>query len=116
MSLEAALQENTQVVRELIARLTAAGVMSPTAQTMSGAELVVKIDTDAKDAAKNETVEAIDYEKQVRPLLVKVSTTKGRDALVALLAKFDVTKGDQLKPGQFGKVMAAATELLPVEV
>jgi trans-aconitate methyltransferase len=124
MSLEAALQENTAVMRELIARLTAG---STTAVTMPASEYVATLDaaeTKAEDLPitkrtdKAETkpaadaTEVIDYEKEVRPVLVKVSTTKGRDPLIALLAQFKVTKGDQLKPAQFGDVIAAANELL----
>jgi hypothetical protein len=117
MSLEAALQENTSVMRELIARLSSA---SSTAVTMPASEYVAKLDAAEKVTAPADTkVEAakpeaavIDYEKEVRPVLVKVSTTKGRDPLIALLAQFNVTKGDQLKPVQFGDVIAAANELL----
>lgn len=140
MSLEAALQENTSVMRELIARLTAIGLVSTTAVEMPASEYVAKLDaadkqTKATTAAeaiaeanaaaaaakaekaaaqgtKEDPAVAIDYEKEVRPVLVKVSTTKGRDPLIALLAQFKVTKGDQLKPTQFGDVIAAANELL----
>lgn len=138
MSLEAALQEHTAVMRELLARLTAGSL---TAVAMTGTEYVAKIDAEAAEqpaakpttaaeavaqakasaaaAAKAqettstaEATAALDYEKDVRPALVKVSTGKGRDALVALLAKFNVTKGDQLQPAQLADVLAAANELL----
>lgn len=126
MSLEAVIQENTEVMRELIARLSTSSL---TAVQMTGKQLVDKIDADTKATAKADTKaedtpitkrkdddkpaeDALNYEKEVRPVLVKVSTAKGRDALVALLAKFDVTKGDQLKASQLDKVLAAANELL----
>jgi hypothetical protein len=123
MSLEAVIQENTEVMRELIARLSTSSL---TAVQMTGKQLVDKVNADekaatSKDTAKSEakadtkadeTAEGLNYEKEVRPALVKVSTAKGRDALVALLDKFGVTKGDQLKPSQLAKVLAAANELL----
>ena len=152
MSLEAALQEHTAVMRELLARLSP----STTAIAMTGSEYVAQIDaeaaaevklpTTAKEAvaaakasaaaaavsvkksaekvqesaakvhaateAAAEAAAALDYEKDVRPLLVKVSTGKGRDALVALLKDFGATKGDQLKADQLEAVVAAANELL----
>lgn len=126
MSLEQVIQENTNAMRELIARLTATGLVSSTAVETTGSEYIAKIDaaeaktgtkaedlpiTKRKDDDKPEAA-SIDYEKEVRPVLVKVSTTKGRDPLIALLAQFKVTKGDQLKPAQFGDVIAAANELL----
>lgn len=122
MSLEAVIQENTEVMRELIARLSTSSL---TAVQMTGKQLVDKVNADEKAETKAEDLPitkrkdddkpeevALNYEKEVRPALVKVSTAKGRDALVALLAKFEVTKGDQLKPSQLADALAAATELL----
>lgn len=125
MSLEAVIQENTEVMRELIARLSTSSL---TAVQMTGKQLVDKIDADSKVTTTDTKAEdlpitkrkdddkpaeeALNYEKEVRPALVKVSTAKGRDALVALLARFEVTKGDQLKPAQLADALAAANELL----
>lgn len=144
MSLEAALQEHTAVMRELLARLTAG---SMTAVTMTGTEYVAKIDAEASEAAAAEAAPAkpttakdavaaakasaaaaeakaaeakpaateaaaLDYATHVRPRLLKVSTAKGRDAVVGLLSKFGVEKGDQLKADQLADALAAANELL----
>lgn len=118
MSLEAAIQENTSVMRELIGRLTAAGMMTgaPGKPEAAPADKPAKTAKAEVAAAEPETVKAIDYEKDVRPVLVKVSTTAGRDALIALLKQFGVTKGDQLKVTQFQDALNAANALLPVEV
>lgn len=112
MSLEAALQEHTQVMRELLARLSA-GTIAPAAASGTDRAATKAEDlpvTKRKDEDKpaKDAAPTIDYEKQVRPLLVKVSTTSGRDKLVELLAQFNVTKGDQLKPAQYADVIAAA--------
>lgn len=134
MSLELAIQENTNALRDLIARLS---TTSATAINMTGAEYVAKIDatvTDKVEAKKpattqtapetkaattapaaespSEPVAAIDYTKDVKPLLLKVSTSKGRDALVALLTKFGVAKGDQLPADKLGNVIAEVEILL----
>lgn len=129
MSLEAALQEHTQVMRELLARLSAGAIATgaPTAvdHPTNAAEAVAdakaraaaakaKDEQEAKEKAAD--TPAIDYVTQVRPRLVKVSTTVGRDKLEALLAEFGVAKGDQLKPAQYADVIAAAEKLIPVEV
>lgn len=134
MSLEAALQEHAQVMRELLARLTTGSL---TAVTMTGAEFIAKQDAPAADKVEakkpattqaaaetkaattapaaespSESAAAIDYIKDVKPLLVKVSTTKGRDALVALLTKFGVAKGDALPATVLGDVLAEIETVL----
>ena len=132
MSLETAILENTTALRELIRLLTPVAA-STTAITMTAAEYVAQIDaaevetkktaaipvaaeTEAATAApateSPSDVIAIDYTKDVKPLLLKVSTSKGRDALVTLLAKFGVAKGDQLPADALGNVLAEVNELL----
>lgn len=122
MSLEAALQENTSVMRELIARLGAAGVTLPATDAVASSDDTAaetkREKKPAPDHASKPPQKAEpafvppDYEKDVRPLLVKVSTGKGRDALVSLLSQFGAAKGDQLKTDQFTAVITAANELL----
>jgi hypothetical protein len=121
MSLEVAIQENTAALRELIARL---GTGSATAVTMTGKDYVESIDKKVgTTAAPKETTKpaetkqdteaaAIDYVNDVKPLLVKVSTTKGREALISLLAKFGVDKGDKLPAEKLPEVVATVNELL----
>lgn len=140
MSLESALQEHTAVLRELLAVLSnknplptmsateyvktldAADSARPESKaTANSADLKV-VATKVEDAAKAETkkeepksepkAEALDYGKDVKPLLLKVSASKGRDALVGLLSKFGVQKGDQLPADKLGAVVAEVNELL----
>ena len=127
MSLELAIQENTSALRDLIAHISATLAASPTAKTMTAAAYVAGIDTpttlvdaastkaetkaETKAGPKTEVV-AIDYTKEVKPLLVKVSTSKGRDALIGLLAKFGVTKGDQLPANELANVITEVQTLL----
>lgn len=55
---------------------------------------------------------ALTYEANVRPLALRLSAEKGRDALVALLAKFGVKKGQDLVPDQFPAFIDAANAAL----
>lgn len=133
MSLELAIKENTTAVTALFALLSA-----NTGKKMSAAEYLASLGVPATapteevkpespkpvatqtaetktakpEAAAASPSEPIDYNKQVKPLLLKVSANKGRDALVALLAKFGATKGDQLPADKLGDVLAEVETLL----
>jgi hypothetical protein len=131
MSLEIALQENTSALKALFALLSA-----NTGKQMNGAEYLATLAQPAAaevkaespkpaatqpaaeiKAAKPEAAaaspsEPIDYAKQVKPMLLKVSADKGRDALVTLLAKYGVTKGDKLPADKLGDVLAEVETLL----
>lgn len=140
MSLEAALQENTAVMRELIARLTAVpgaplvatpeGDKGPkpdakTAGTSRTAEAVNKPAADAlakKDAATAQELtgdaapaggDTTTYE-DVKRAILEVSKAKGRDAAIKVLAQFGATKGPDLqsKPETFGPFVAAAKAVI----
>ena len=133
MSIEQALAENTAALRDLIARLTA----SPTAVVMTATEFLQDHNKGAPaplveevkkpvvsqaaetPAASSATVTespsetaALDYTKDIKPILIKVSKDKGRDALIALLSKFGVFKGDELPVAKLNAVLADANELL----
>jgi len=58
------------------------------------------------------TDEPLTYDKDVKPLILKISTTKSRDVLVAALGKFNVARGPELKPEQYAGFVAHARELL----
>lgn len=129
MSLEAALQENTAVMRELIARLTSTPISTeappkPDAKTVNTsrtAEAVNKPAADAlakKDAATAQELtgdaapaggDTTTYE-DVKRAILEVSKAKGRDAAIKVLAQFGATKGPDLqsKPETFGPFVAAA--------
>lgn len=55
-------------------------------------------------AADTDTTKALDYEKDVRPLILKMGTAGKRDALVEILSGFGVAKGTELKPEQYAEV------------
>lgn len=60
---------------------------------------------------ENENGSAIDY-AQVKAAVMKVSTTKGRQAAVDLLAEFDAKVGGDLTEEQWGPFLARADEVL----
>lgn len=52
----------------------------------------------------------LDYEKDVKPLLIKVG--KDKTALVALLDKFGAKKGDQIAAADYAAVVVAANAII----
>lgn len=54
----------------------------------------------------------LDYSKDVKPLLLDLSKSKGRDALAELLAKFDATNGTQIAATAYADVIARVQSLL----
>lgn len=48
------------------------------------------------------------YEKDVRPVAVKLAAARGRDALVALLKTYDVSKVPELPPVMFASFIKQA--------
>jgi len=85
---------------------------SPTAGT--------KEETPSGEATGNQAVASdtagdpseLTYEADVKPLILKVGGTKGRDAAIGLLNEFEVDKGDKLDPAQWPAFIARANEVL----
>jgi CBS domain-containing protein len=76
-----------------------------------------KIEQKAKDVAKvlgiDDTEQAaLDYKKDVYPVLLQVSKIKGKEALRGLLDKFGAKTGDSLKADQFAAIVADGNALL----
>ena len=69
-----------------------------------------------EDAAKETPVDdgltELDYKTEVRPVLLALHKAKGKDALAALLKKYEVSNGDQLKALQFAPILADANAQL----
>lgn len=133
MSLEIALQENTAAIKELIAKLTAEGmtqraavgtVMHQVAQEATSKPEEVKKEAPAKKPAAETasspsgatpptTEKKADapagnqptYD-QVKDKLLALSKEKGREPTVALLSRFGVARGPDLKPDQYAKFIA----------
>lgn len=129
MSIEQALAENTAAIRELIDAIrngiptTAAQVAAVAAEAKAETPKVEKKaeapkpDAEAESAATPEQkAEAADAEpvtyEAVAAAITKLSRAKGRDAAVALLARFDARKLPEVDESRFGEVLAAAEEEL----
>lgn len=93
----------TAPAAEAAAPTTTASASTPTAASAA-----------AKPQASTAATEPVTY-AQVKPLILKINTDKGRDAATAALAKFGVTKGPELKPEQFADFIAHANEVLAAE-
>lgn len=50
---------------------------------------------------------ALDYEKDIKPLIVKLGAVKGRDAVMEVFKALGVDKGPSLKPAQYADAKAA---------
>ena len=55
---------------------------------------------------------SLDYDRDVKPLIVKLAASKGRDSVVAVLGKFGVAKGTELAAEQLADAKAALTAAL----
>lgn len=66
----------------------------------------------APAAAPAADTQALDYVKDVQPLVLKVSSVKGRDAAVALLAKFGLKSAKEAQPEQYADIIKACKEVL----
>lgn len=66
----------------------------------------------AEKVEKEEAAEGLNFADHVAPKIIKLADSKGRDAAVALLKKFGVTKGPQLTPDQFPEFIAAVDAAL----
>lgn len=120
----AALQSHTAVMQALLERL---GAAAPAALETVAAAVEEAKPADAKEEkpaaqgkakpqaekpaaqAKPEaeqkagTAEAVTYD-QIKPLIIKMGATKGREAAAELLKEFGVERGPDLKPEQYGAV------------
>jgi hypothetical protein len=119
--LEQAIEKNTEAIEKLTAMLLASGVLAARPEAPPTPTEKPKTPPAPKAAAPKPTpepavtepvvaegAEPVDYNKDVKPLLLKVSQAKGRDALLALLTKFGAKNGSDLKAEQLGDVKAAA--------
>lgn len=105
MSLEVQIETlNTNIVA-LIGALQAGGVPPAAAKAETP-----KTDKPAatKPAAKTETpapVEALDYEKHVKPAALALAAKKGRDALMKVLGEFGAASAKDVKPESFASLI-----------
>lgn len=118
MSLEQALQDLTAAIREQTAAVVAANGSAPAApaEPVKATKKVVKAEADeapTKPAAKkaaapaeDDADEAIPY-ADVQKQIIAVANAKGPEAARAVLKKFGVTKGQELKTEQYAEVIKA---------
>jgi len=105
MSLEQAVKENTEAIRELIAALKTQGA------TCAASVPVVAQPAQPKEAAAETKVEEpLKYEAIQKPFLKLAN--KDRPAAVALLAQLGVKKLDGVKTEQYAEVLSLIEEQL----
>jgi hypothetical protein len=105
MSLELAINENTQAIRDMIAAIMANGVSAPVAKAKPAAK---SEPTPAPVAPVAEATAGTPSYQDAAQAVTKLSRIKGRDAAVALLAQFGAGKLPEVKPEQFAEVITAA--------
>lgn len=123
MSLEKALQDNTAAVEKLTAAIvqfaaTANGAAAPTPAVKADTEEKAEEKPVKKAAAKAEKKEDPEekYNAEVKPKVLELVKSKGREAVMAILAEFgaDLKSAKDLAPGQYddfvAKIQAAIDE------
>lgn len=68
--------------------------------------------TDANTAGSATAPAALDYEKDVKPVLVELAATKGKPELTKLVKSFGVDKASELKAEQLADVLGQARALM----
>ena len=133
MSFEQHLADNTAALKALTAILAGANLQSLAAAAVDKPKEAAKAEApksqapaakpapastpptaeqSAAPAEKAASSEASLTYEVVANKIKQVHRDKGRDACVALLAKFNVTNGQQLKPEQWAECAKAADEVL----
>jgi len=132
MSLEIAIQENTAVMRELIAIMAGAGATAtaPTARndTAPADKPTARNDTAPPDKPKREKKQTegeaaalklvgtpndpakYDWEKDIKPKLMQLQAEVSKDALIAVLHRHGVKKVTELTQSMYPTVMQMAQE------
>jgi len=115
MSLEANIAELNSNFKTLIGLLSAGYIQQNAApapvKTSAPAPTTPAPTTSAKTEAPAATT-GLDYEKDVKPKVLEVSSKKGRDACMAVLSKFGLASAKAAKPEQYADIIAACEEVL----
>lgn len=129
MSLEAALQENTTAIRELIAALSAGAVITKAKQAEPKKAPVAKAQPAPEPVTKEQPVsEPVPVEQpvteepeqlelevsydDVSKAVVALHRAKGRQAAVEVLEKFGLPTAREAKPEQWAPIIEACKEAL----
>lgn len=107
MSLEKELAANTEALKALTIALAANHTPAKGANVVQPAAAAT-----AAPKAPAAQGAALDYEKDVKPLALRVAKEKKREGLVAILDKFKVAQANMLKPEQWAEFIAACNAAL----
>ena len=125
MSLEKAIEENTAVMRELIAIMSgAAGAIAPSAAAAAATATATAAADKPKREKKQTEGEAAalklvgtagdpakyDWEKDVKPKLMQLQAEVSKEALIAVLHRHGVKKVTELSQSMYPTVMQMAQE------
>lgn len=122
MSLEKALAENTEALRALTIALASSHIPTKAgaapAAPITGAEAKTNLAAGKEAAAaaanKGAGTATLDYEKDVKPLALRVAKEKGREKLIGVLKEFGVEQANVLKPEQWGEFTKKCNAALTV--
>jgi hypothetical protein len=106
MSLEDRISENTEALRALTIALAANHV--PAVGPKSGPGKPLRL----RPSPRQPRAAALDYEKDVKPLALRVAKDKGREKLIEILGEFKVAQANLLKAEQWGEFITACNKAL----
>lgn len=118
MCLESKIVELTEAVRALTVAMSGGATEAPAKVEESKPEpkkeeapkattkpAAKPVEVKPEPVAEQTTAEAPDYEKDVKPALVKLSTGMSRDEFLQFLSRFGVNSAKNLLPEQYADVL-----------
>lgn len=111
MNLEAAVQENTAALRDLIATVKAHGVPTPVAASEPAKPTKAPAASAAQTSAKPVQPEApagkaLTYEADIKPVALKVIAKSGNPGLKAVLGKYGAEKAFDVPAEKYPDLLA----------
>lgn len=90
----------------------AATAGKPKAKAETGAEKAKPAEqSDSGAGSSDDAAPALDYAKDVRPVLLAAIKKAGKDQVQALINGFGVDKADKVDPAKYGELLAGAQKL-----
>ncbi|WP_420997615.1 hypothetical protein ACKI2N_012455 [Cupriavidus sp. 30B13] len=74
------------------------------------------ITSKSSDESKSDAAPALDYEKDIKPRVLLLSKDKGREATIATLSRFGVTKATELSKEQWPEFLVFVNKVIDGEV
>lgn len=113
MSLEKAIEANTAAIIALTAAIAAAaGNKTGPAPAAAPAAAKPAAEKPAEQTVREAKTGPLDYEKDVKPLALKVAADLKREGLLGILGKFGAANAQALKPEQYADFVKACNEAL----